>query len=252
MSANDAKPPAGVAPGILEAALARPPDDAEESWLDCDAYALWAAMTRLGHEVKLQGRAFAALRERLENDAAPNAEAAIGGIGEKVAVLAERALARARENDREADRRIEAARRQAAKAEDDLLSTLADLHDRMSRGLDAARRRKSGEPPKKGWLARMLPRADNGSEMVDSLVEGQELALGRLGDELARRAMRPIAALGERFNPETMRAVAADASGQAEDGTVTMVVRGGWLRGEAVWRAAEVAVARSRQQEGLS
>lgn len=248
MSSDDAGQPEGMAPEILDAALSRPPGEVEEDDLGCGAYALWAAMTRLAHEVKLQGRAFAALRERLENDAANPGAAADGIIGERVASAAERALVAFRESVGESERRIEIARRREARAEDDLLSALTDIHDRLARSLDAARQSVSRSGPKAVWWGRLL-RSKDGSGAVDSLIEGQELALRRIKDELARRGMREIAALGKRFDPEVMRAVAADSSGGSEDGTVTAVVRGGWLRDEMVWRHAEVAVARRREQE---
>jgi len=237
-------PPEGVAPEILQAAMEHPADGAEEDGLGCDAYALWAAMTRLGHEVKLQGRTFAALRELLENNPKADADAVAREIGEKTAARIWQVFSQLREGDREAERRVEAARRQAARGEDDLLSTLADLHDRLARGLEVARRRRASSSRKKSWLARIMPDTGGDSETLDSLLEGQELALRRVGDELSRRGMREITALGERFDPETMCVTATDASGQAEDGTVTAVIRGGWFRGETVWRAAEVTVAR--------
>jgi len=248
LNEDDAMPPEGVAPEILEAALASLPDGTEEDGLGCDAYALWAAMTRLGHEVKLQGRSFAALRERLEDESAFGVDAIAEDAGEKIAAVVVRALSLFRESDREAERRAEAARRQAARSEDELLSILADLHDRLARGLDAARRQRSFYARKQGWLARILSRRGKGPEIVASLVEGQELALSHIGDELSRRGMREIAALGEPFEPDSMRVVATDASGRAEDGIVTEVIRGGWFRGETVWRSSEVVVARRGQQ----
>jgi molecular chaperone GrpE len=238
-----------MAPEILDAALSRPPGEAEEDDLGCGAYALWAAMTRLAHEVKLQGRSFAALRERLENDAANPDTAAGDIIGERVASVIEQALAAFRESVGEAERRIEIARRRETRAEDDLLSALTDIHDRLARSLDASRQSVSRSDPKAGWWVKWLLWRRGGSGAIDSLIEGQELALRRVKDELARRGMREIAALGERFDPEIMRAVAADSSKGIEDGTVTAVVRGGWLRDGTVWRHAEVAVARRREQE---
>jgi molecular chaperone GrpE len=247
MNADGTTLPEGLAPEILDAALSRPPGEADEDDLGCGAYALWAAMTRLSHEVKLQGRAFAALRERLENDLAANSDAEEDeAIEERIASVSEQALAVFRESVEEAQRRAEAANRREARVEDDLLSTLTDIHDRLARSLDVLRQNISRSNLKAGWWKKLLPR-EEGPGAVDSLIEGQELALRRIRDELARRGMREIAALGKRFDPEVMRAVATDPSEGAEDGTVTAVVRGGWFRDEIVWRPAEVTVARRRE-----
>ena len=249
MGVDDTSPPDGLSPEILDAALSRPPGEEEESDLGCGAYSLWAAMTRLAHEVKLQGRAFAALRERLEIDSAAHQDAAAdGAIEERIASATEQAFAVFRESVGEAERRAEAARRREARTEDDLLSTLTDIHDRLARSLDASRQSVSRSSPKAGWWETLLPQR-GGSGAVDSLIEGQELALRRIKDELARRGMREIAALGERFDPEVMRAVATVSSEEAEDGMVTTVMRSGWFRDEMVWRPAEVTVARHREQE---
>lgn len=247
MNANVAEQPEGIDPEILSAALARPFDDADKDGLGCDAYALWAAMTRLGHEVRLQGRAFASLREQLENGRASDPYAGNNGLEEKAAAIVAPALDAIRESVREAERRAEASRGRAARAEEELLETLTDVHDRLARGLDASRQLISRRAPGKGWLSRLLSRDAGTADAIASLMDGQELALRRVEDELARRGMREIIVLGEVFDPETMRVVATDASGGSPDGTVTAVVRGGWELGGTVWRAAEVVVARLRE-----
>ncbi len=269
MSANEPPAPSGIDPEILAAALnTAPTGDAGED-LGCDAYALWATVTRLGHEVKLQGRAFAALREALEKrDAAlPGCDA--DGLAAKIAAEVDRTLDVGREGMRAAERSAEAARKRAVRAEEDLLSALADVHDRLYRGLEAARKIagarscKTVEPcseesvERKSWFKRWLPggkAADRkggnpgGEEVsegvVRSLLEGQELALRRVADEMSIRGLREIAVLGERFNPETMRAVAVDPAGDVPEGTVTAVIRGGWMLHDEVWRTAEVMVSR--------
>jgi len=68
-------PPAGIDGEILEALAA---DDKGNGEPDrrCDSYALWAAMTALTQEVKLQGRAFKELNDTLGSQA--------GRIGEEM------------------------------------------------------------------------------------------------------------------------------------------------------------------------
>ncbi len=231
---GDELPPHGVAPDILAAALANLVDCGGESDLGCNAYDLWAAMTRLGHEVKLQGRAFAALREQLANTGAPEAD----DIKETVSSAVEQAFGVFQEQMRDAERRAEAARQRANRVEEELLAALADVHDRLARSVETARRNAS----RKSWIDRLF---SHESGALDSLIEGQELALRRVADELARLDVREIPVLGTAFNPETMRAVAMDSSGAAPDGTVTAVLRGGWSRGGDIWRVAEVMVAKT-------
>ncbi len=275
MSAGETKGPEGIEPGILAAALNSPPDSDAGEDLGCDAYALWAALTRLGHEVKLQGRAFAALREALEEQGQNGPGFDADNLEAKVAAVVERSLGAWRENAREAERTAEAARKRAARAEEDLLRTLADVHDRLSRGLEAARKlaearrlaaeRQSAKTSvaKRCWLCRWLSPGDTGQsggaaedsatagageaagDDAESWLEGQELALRRVADELSRRGLREIAALGELFDPLTMQAVAVDPASDLPAGTVTAVLRGGWMLRDEVWRAAEVMVVRS-------
>ncbi len=250
MSAEELKPPAGIPSEIVAAALAAPAGGPTDEDLGCDAYALWAAMTRLAHEVKLQGRAFAALREQIGRDAGNRGQEAAGpGLEAKVSAAVGQALTGLKD---EAERKAEAAERKAERAEEDLLATLTDVHDRLARSLEASRRNVAGPAARTGFLSRFLsPKAGTAEggllKGVESLIEGQELALRRVGDELAGRGLREIRVLGLPFNPDTMRAVAAEASGAAEDGTVTAVVRGGWMLDDTVWRVAEVVVARNKR-----
>ena len=54
-------PPAGIDADILESVLNDSPDRAandQDNARACDSYALWAAITALTQEIKLQGRAF--------------------------------------------------------------------------------------------------------------------------------------------------------------------------------------------------
>lgn len=245
MSADEMKKPEGIAPEILAAALKYPPEGEAEEDLGCDAYALWAAMTRLAHEVKLQGRAFAALREQVTSLCRPDPGLDTESLEAKIVAVVDLVLKTWQENQHEAERGAEAARRRATRAEEELLTTLADVYDRLSRALEASRRSAARRGSDQGWLRRWLASGSTtAGDEVRSLIEGQELALRRVADELMRRGLREITVLGQRFNPETMRAVATDSISESPEGTVTAVIRGGWMLGDALWRAAEVMVAR--------
>jgi hypothetical protein len=52
-------PPAGLDPEILSSVM----EDSADAERQCDAYALWSAVTALTQEIKLQGRSFGELRD---------------------------------------------------------------------------------------------------------------------------------------------------------------------------------------------
>ena len=63
----DEAPPAGIDPEILSAVTGAGETEADtEADRRCDSYSLWAAVTALTQEVKLQGRAFLELNRTLE------------------------------------------------------------------------------------------------------------------------------------------------------------------------------------------
>ena len=78
-----------------------------------DAYGLWAAVTALTHEIKLQGRAFKELN---------------GTLATQAATMADQLRTAYRERERELQREIERQRDRR------ILDALIDLHDRLGRG----------------------------------------------------------------------------------------------------------------------
>jgi molecular chaperone GrpE len=169
-------------------------------------------MAALTQETRLLGRATSRLTTE-SREAIEELESRIAG-----GATAE-ALARARR-----DARME----QAAE--------LLDVRDRLVRGVDQARARLGAIP---SWRRRIL----GGSDLLEALVRGNELALERLDDLLRRLSLREVAAEGRPFDPSTMRAVEAVVRDGTAPGTVLDVYRTGWLSGETVIRFAEVRVA---------
>jgi molecular chaperone GrpE len=185
----------------------------------CDLYSIWAAITALTQEIKLQGRSFKQLSETL----APLADLA----------------PQLPEMQREAQER---ARRE-------MLDVLLDLRDRLGRGLEAARvsQAKMRESLESGWAARLLARHKalrQAFEAVAALQEGCALSLDGLNEALAQFDVREIVCQGEPFDPGSMHAVDVEETEQAAEGTVVEVYRAGYeWRGE-VYRPAQVKVAR--------
>lgn len=185
----------------------------------CDLYSIWAAITALTQEIKLEGRSFKQLSETL----APLADLA----------------PQLPEMHREAQER---ARRE-------MLDVLLDLRDRLGRGLEAARvsQAKMRESLESGWAVRLLARHKvlrQALEAVSALKEGYTLSLDRLDEVLAQFDVRKIVCQGEPFDPGSMHAVDVEETEQAAEGTVVEVYRAGYEWKGEVYRPAQVKVAR--------
>lgn len=191
-----------------------------------DSYALWAAMTALTHEVKLQGRAFKELHHTLGTQTSRAADEI-------------RAAYREREHDaqREAERRI---RRE-------ILGALVDLRDRLGRGLDSVRAAESAiasHVAGRSWLARALTKRRKAphAETLAALTKGYELGLERLDQTLDGFNAHEIRCEGQPFDPRRMNAVDKEESTAVPEGTVLEVYRTGYEWSGEVFRPAQVKV----------
>jgi GrpE protein len=226
--------PAGIDPEILSALAGG--DAGDDGVLRrCDSFALWAALTALTQEVKLQGRAFQELNHTLD--------AQTGRLLEEIrAAYAERE----RNLQREAERRC---RREA-------LNALIDLRDRLCRGRESARAREleartaSDDGGWAGWLRRLFRRPDrNAAETVGALVRGYELGMERLDQTLEEFNAREIRCEGEIFDPRRMNAIDSQEAAGVAEGTVLEVYRSGYEWNGEVFRTAQVKVSRAPEGE---
>jgi molecular chaperone GrpE len=224
----DEAPPTGIDPGILSAVMGAGETAADtEAGRRCDSYALWAAVTALTQEVKLQGRAFLELNRTLEAQTSRLLE-------EVRAAHAERE----RHLQREAERRC---RREA-------LSALIDLRDRLGRGRESARAREleAQKAARAGWLKRVFSRPDRSAvETIDALVRGYELGVERLDQTLGEFHAREIQCEGEMFDPRRMNAIDSEESSVFPEGAVLEVYRSGYEWNGEVFRPAQVKVSRA-------
>lgn len=198
------EPPAGVAAEML-AAL---DPETKEPGSHADLYSLWAAMTALTQEVKLQGRAFQDVSHQLE--ALPNRE---------------------RELERETERRCRK----------EMLNVLIDLEDRLERGMESVRGWTSLQP---SWLARTVLRRskDSAANAVAALRKGYELGMERIEQTLNEFNARRIQCRGELFDPRRMNAIDREENSAAPEGTVLEVYRNGYEWNGEVLRPAQVKV----------
>jgi molecular chaperone GrpE len=215
-------PPGGIDAEILSSVMAASAGENRQ----CDSYALWAALTALTQEIKLQGRAFQELNRTL--------------IGQPDKIAEElRALYAERERtvQRDAERR---SRKEG-------LSALIDLRDRLSRGLDSARSRhdEAIAASRAGWWSRMI-RRDRAEKFdaIDALIRGYELGVERLDQALDESNACEIRCLGEPFDPHRMNAVESEESDTVPRGTVLEVYRSGYEWNGEVFRPAQVKVSR--------
>ena len=210
------EPPQGITAELLSSLASETGVNADGH---CDLYSVWAAITALTQEIKLQGRSFKQLSETL---------APVADLAPQLPQMQREAQERARR---------------------EMLDVLLELRDRLGRGLEAARvsQAKMGESLASGWAVRLLARHKalrQAFEAVRALEQGYTLSLERLDEVLAQFDVREIVCQGEPFDPESMHAVDVVETEQAAEGTVVEVYRAGYeWRGE-VYRPAQVKVAR--------
>jgi molecular chaperone GrpE len=212
---DEAEPaPAGLAPEILAFSEPAP-----------DLFTLWSQLTTLTRETQLQGRA----TNRLHADLSAALERLAQSVTPADAVA----------------RRLVEARREARL---EVIGELLEVRDRLTRGIEEARRRLAAL---RGLRARLGQRP-----LLAALVEGAALARERLDDALRRFDVQEIACHGEAFDPALMRAVEVVETTEAPPGTVVEVFRAGYASNGRVLRFAEVKVVAggppAREPEGTA
>jgi molecular chaperone GrpE len=221
-------PPAGIDPEILAAMAGGENQEAERR---CDSYALWAAVTALTQEVKLEGRAFLELTRTLDAQTARMLE-------EIRAAYAERERSMQREAERRCRREV--------------LSALIDLRDRLGRGRESARTSEleAKKAAGAGWFTRVFSPPDkNAAETIDAVVRGYQLGIERLDQTLDEFHAREIRCQGEMFDPRRMNAIDSEETSAVPEGTVLEVYRSGYEWNGEVFRPAQVKVSRASETE---
>jgi molecular chaperone GrpE len=213
------EPPRGIAVELLSALTVEAGARADGSPSAIDLYSMWAAVTALTQEVKIQARTFKRLSETL----APVADLA--------------------------PQLPEAQRKAQEQARREMLDVLLDLRDRLARGLEAASASQAKMRESLSiWTARLLARHASfryASEALAALEEGYRISLDRLDDVLAQFDVREIPCHGQPFDPRSMHVVDVEETTEAVEGTVVEVYRVGYEWQGVVHRPAQVKVARS-------
>ncbi|MEP7308133.1 MAG: nucleotide exchange factor GrpE [Acidobacteriota bacterium] len=220
-------PPDGIDTELLAALTdSTDPSDTRPGH-NVDSYTLWAAMTALTGEVKLQGRAFKELHNTLAT---------------QTSRMAEEIRVAYREREREVQRETERRSRR------DVLAALIDVRDRLWRGVESARavERETSRGTGRPWWARAFGTAaeDPNAEKLAALRKGYELGLERLDQTLAELNAHEIRCEGQLFDPRRMNAVDKEESTLVPEGTVLEVYRSGYEWSGEVFRPAQVKVSR--------
>ena len=209
----------------------------------CSLYDLWAAMTALTQEVKIQGRTFRQLTQTVEPIAGLDQTVHAALAAQDQALTAATRLADGLNTLRN-ERQREAIRDAERRASKGAIEALMDVRDRLKRGLATAQTAATLRLGR--WSALVAPGARRAVEATTALRQGYEMALARLDECLLEQGIREIAAAGAAFDPQRMRAAEAVGSAAVPDGTVLEVLRCGYESDTEVVRVAEVRVARQQ------
>ena len=141
-----------------------------------------------------------------------------------------------------------------------LLDGIIDLYDRIHASIRAlpepaqheqqtehkekksfwSRRRKKEEEERKERAQRL----QREQEMIASMRAGQQMLLDRILGLLLAWDITPVAALEQRFDPHSMRALGTDSLPDLADGTVSAEIRTGFQQQDRILRLADVRVNR--------
>lgn len=232
-----------------------------------DLHGLWSALTVLSQEVRLQGREFRRLTDRLAagRGGGGDLDGEVGRLAAAVTAAHAEALRR------EGEERARGA----------VLEALLDVRDSLLRNRASCRAYLAADRPPGGrtacdrsnglaapvrWLGRALrlpgraglldrwigSRGEGAGarEAVAALEKGCSLGLDRLDELLGSLGVQEITCQEERFDPRRMIAVDLDETTPAEEGRVLEVYRRGYERNGAVLRPARVRVARAPRPGG--
>jgi hypothetical protein len=247
------KPLEGVAAGLLAelqdekgSDIAGPDDDAY------DLHSAWSAMTALTQEIKLQGRTFKQLSEKM---------APFAGLDQSIkkllathheALSDTRRIAEEGRTDR-TQREAEMKHAERDRARRELIGVIIDIREGLIIGLRSAAesQRKLKEKRNRSRLEKifMYKSTDQNHklEIVKSLKKGYRMGLDRINEALQQLGVNEIVCEGKAFDARIMNAVDIEETGEVSDGTVLEVYRTGYMIDAEILLPAQVKVARAAE-----
>jgi len=248
------KPLEGVAAELLAELYDGKESDATDSRVGAnDLHSTWSAMTALTQEIKLQGRAFKQLREKM---------APFDGLDATIDKL----LAKHREALHDARRIAEEGRADRTqrefelklaardRARRELIGLIIETRDSLNIGMRSAAesQRKLKEYRNRSRLRDFLSNKSGVQkhqlEIVHSLKKGYQMGLDRMDESLQQLGVAEILCVGNPFDPKTMNAVDIEETGEVPDGTVLEIYRAGYMIDNEVLQPVQVKVARTPEQ----
>ena len=202
-----------------ERLLAKLDEESSAPLMAGDFYAVWAELTAVTQEVKLQSRSFKQLEEGVQ------------GMKLELRRLADQNARITRERDAEIERRTRT----------ESIDVLLDLRDRLEHGLATAQLALA-QRVRFGWLHRFVFGRSEGA--AEALRSGYALGLERLDEYLGKQQIRRLDSLGAPFDANSMQVVAIETTDRAPEGTVVEIFRNGYEWRGAIYRSAQVKVAK--------
>jgi hypothetical protein len=218
-----------------------------------DLHSTWSAMTALAQEIKLQGRAFKQLTEKMAPFAGLDASIDKLLATHREALSDARRIAeegRADRIQRESELKLEAHDR----ARRELIGVIIQIRNSLIIGLRSAAEseKKLKEYRNRSRLKKLFTRksvAQNQKlEIVDSLKKGYRMGLDRIDEALQQLGVNEIGCEGKLFDPRLMNAVDIEETMDVPDGIVLEVYRTGYMIDAEVLQPAQVKVARAPEQ----
>jgi molecular chaperone GrpE len=221
-----------------------------------DLHSTWSALTALTQEIKLQGRAFKQLSERMTPF--DGLDATIETLLAKhrdVLDEARRIAGEGRTDRRQRESELKSAARDNTRRE--FIRVMVDIRESLMIGLRSAAesQKKLKEYRHRGRLRNFFrDKSDvqqHQLEIVDSLTKGNRLGLDRMDEYLQQLGVAEIQCVGNPFDPRTMNAVDIEETDEVPDGTVLEIYRTGYIIDNEVLQPAQVKVARAARKTAV-
>jgi molecular chaperone GrpE len=224
-----------------------------------DLHSTWSALTALTQEIKLQGREFKQLTDKMEPFAGLDASIDRLLAAHREALSDARRIAEEGRADR-TQRESELKREAHERVRRELIGIIVEIRERLILGLRSAResQQKINEHRNSGRLDKFTiskfffgKTADKNhlSDIVNSLKKGYRMGLDRIDEALQQLGVSEIICDGKPFDPRKMNAVDVEETAEVPDGIVLEVYRTGYMIDTNVLQPARVKVARGLEKD---
>jgi len=224
-----------------------------------DLHSTWSALTALTQEIKLQGRAFKQLSDKMEPFADMDASIDRLLAAHRDALSDARRIAEEGRTDR-TQRESELKREAYERTRRELIGIIVDMRDRLILGQRSAHesQRKLNEHRNflrldKFTIGKFLfsktAHKNHMLDIVNSLKKGYRMGLDRIDEALQQLGVSEIICKGKPFDPRKMNAVDVEETADVPDGIVLEVYRTGYIIDTNVLQTARVKVARTPEKD---